>query len=85
MNVTMVWQVEQHHASHYVTNRADFRSYSDSCSGRGYWRGCVFDVGALVIAVLCYYRARAPPTNDGRIIYIPRSGSASPLSTRCYN
>lgn len=79
-NVIMVWQVEQHHASHYVTS-VDCRSYYDSCSDIDYC--CESDVGAVVIAVLCYYRARALPMNVGRIIYIPRSASGSRLSMRC--
>lgn len=74
---------EQHHASHYVTS-ADCHSYFDSYSDINYCYGCEFDVGALVIAVLCYYRARALPTNVERIIYIPRWASGSRLSMKCY-
>lgn len=83
INVIMAWQVEQHHASHYVTS-VDCRSYFDSCSDIDYCYGCVFDVVALVIAVLCYYRARVLRTNDGRIIYILQSGNANRLSMKCY-
>lgn len=77
-----VWQVEQHHASHYVTS-VDCHSYFDGYSDRDYCYGCEFDVGALVIAVLCYYRARALPMNVESIIYIPRLARGSRLSMRC--
>lgn len=78
----MVWQVEQHHASHYVTNE-DCRSYCDSYSDIDYCYDCEFDVEELVIAVLCYYRARALQKNVERIVYIPRLASESQLSMKC--
>lgn len=84
INVIMVWQVKQHHASHYVTSADCHSCCFDGCSDRDYCYDCGFDVGALVIAALCYYRARALRTNVERIIYIPQLANASPLSMKCY-
>lgn len=80
----MEWQVEQHHASRYVTSEG-FRSCYDSLdTNHCHCRGYEFDAGALVIAVLCYYRVHALRMNDGRIIYILLSVNASRRSMKYY-
>lgn len=80
-DVIMVWQVKQHHASHYVTS-VDCHNYSYSYSDINYCYVCGPDVEALVIVVRCCYQAHAHLMTVESIIYIPRSVNGYRQSTR---